>query len=170
MKFKYLLIVITMLLVTGCGNESDSIKFKNEYEKYNKDGYIDVFIDEDNIFQYASNEKIKEIMENGTGVIFIGGSQNNLSRSAINVMIKVIENTDINVIHYSNDVSSVSEYIDEDVDIPVVLFVIEGKIDSYHMGTINDKEELSNDEEIELYNIYLDGVHKVLNDVCDERC
>ena len=53
---------------------------------------------------------------------------------------------------------------------PIVLNILEGKITSYHIGTINDKDKLSESEELELYNIYTDGIHEVLQDTCDEEC
>ena len=58
----------------------------------------------------------------------------------------------------------------ENKNIPLVLFVLEGKIEAYHVGTIEDKVELSEDETIDLYNSYLDCIHKVLQDACDESC
>ena len=127
-------------------------------------------MDEDNVFRYDSNEEIGEVIESGTGVIFIGDSKDNLSRVVVNMLLRVVSNTDLNIIHYSSDISSVSNYIDEEVTVPIVLFVVDGEVDSYHIGTIDNKEELTEDEEVSLYNIYLDGVHRVLNDVCDERC
>ena len=35
---------------------------------------------------------------------------------------------------------------------------------------IDDKVDLSEDETIDLYNIYLEGIHKVLQDACNESC
>ena len=156
-------------MLSGCNKDVN--KFYKEYIKYNKkDNYVNVDIDVDNVFKYYTNDEIKDVIENGSGVIFIGNSEDNLSRVVVNVLNKVVSNTDIDVVYCNSDKDIVSKYIDEDISIPVVLFIFEGEVSSYHIGTINDSYELSNDEEIELYNIYLEGVHRVLNDVCDERC
>lgn len=170
MKYKYFLVFVLLFFITGCGEMGDGKRIKMEYEEYNKTGYVEVNIDEDNIFQYNTNEEINHILSSGTGVIFIGSEDDNLSRCVMNLLVKVSNHTDIQVIHYNKDINSVSKYIDEEVKRPVVLFVIDGKLDSYHIGTVDNKEVLSSDEEVLLYNLYLDGVHKVLDDVCDERC
>ena len=164
---KYLLIVFVIVL-SGCSKDNE---FYKEYTKYNnRDNYVDVDIDGDSVFEYYTNDEINDIIKNDSGVIFIGNGEDNLSRVVVNVLDKVVSNTDIDVVYCNNNKDIVSEYINEDISIPVVLFVFEGEVSSYHIGTINDSYELSNDEEIELYNIYLEGVHQVLNDVCDERC
>ena len=58
----------------------------------------------------------------------------------------------------------------EKLKVPIVINVLEGDITSYYVGTIDDKEVLTEDEELELYNIYSNGIHEVLQDACDERC
>ena len=58
--------------------------------------------------------------------------------------------------------------------VPLVVFVKDGEIVSYHADTVASQTDpyvkLTNEQHDELYDIYLDGIHKVLNDVCDERC
>lgn len=57
---------------------------------------------------------------------------------------------------------------------PTVVFVYEGKIVDIHIGTLESQTDpyitLTNEQEEELKNIYIEGMHKVLNDICDETC
>ena len=114
-----------------------------------------------------SDEIINEFKEK-TGVIFIGSPKNDLSRVAIKTLLEASDSTDLTTIYYVDKIDNI-EGID-DKKIPMVINVLDGEIVSYHMGTINDSNKLSEDEELELYNIYLDGIHEVLQDSCDERC
>lgn len=58
--------------------------------------------------------------------------------------------------------------------VPLVVFVKDGEIVDYHANTVDSQVDpyvKLNDEEHEtLYNIYLNGIHKVLDDVCDSKC
>lgn len=58
--------------------------------------------------------------------------------------------------------------------VPMVIFVRDGKIIGIHSDTVESQENpyvLLNDEQYEeLYNIYSNYMHEVLNDLCDERC
>ncbi len=61
------LMVVIMLFITGCNNEkveesSDATKFSKEYSG----------VEEDNIFVYKNIEEIIKILENGTGVVYLG--------------------------------------------------------------------------------------------------
>ena len=169
MNKKLLLITIIFVLLIGCTKkeQSDAIKFKEEYEKYNNTK-IKLNISEDNIIKYATKKEIKEIIKNKSGVIFIGEPQDNLSRVAIKCLLNASESTDLQQIYYTKDTTNIEEI--ENTKTPIVIYVLEGKIVSTHNGTIKDKTKLSEDEEIELYNIYMDGIHKVLQDACDEEC
>lgn len=58
------------------------------------------------------------------------------------------------------------------VYVPLVVFVVDGKIVSYHADTVSSQTDpyvaLDESQKEELYQIYNDGIHKVLGDVCDE--
>lgn len=170
---KILIIVFCLLLIVGCGKkeeETDAIKFKREFEKYN-DRYLELEIDDDNIISYADSEKINNVIKNGTGVIFVGDPCDNNSREALKILLSASDSTDLSNIYYIDSLDDIDdiEGIDKE-SVPVVIDVLKGKIVDYHVGTIDNKDELSEDEELTLYNIYLEGIHKVLQDSCDERC
>lgn len=58
--------------------------------------------------------------------------------------------------------------------VPLVVFVKEGKIVSYHADTVESQKDpyvkLTNDQTEELYNIYVDGIIKMQDSSCDESC
>lgn len=166
---KILLISICLLLISGCSSKekTDAIKFKEEYEKYNN-SKIELEIDENNIITYATTEEINKIIKEKTGVIFIGSPKDNLSRTAIKTLLEASDSTDLTTIYYIDKIDNIEGI--EEKKTPIVLNVLEGEVVSYHTGTINDSTKLSEDDELELYNIYLDGIHEVLQDSCDERC
>ena len=58
--------------------------------------------------------------------------------------------------------------------VPLVVFVREGEIVSYHLDTVpsqkNPFDGLNDEQKNELMDIYVNNMHKVLNDVCDTNC
>lgn len=173
MKKSKLIIVMLCFLCLACGKKEDtgdSVKFKKEYEKYNEE-YVSVEISDVNLIKYSTKEEVNQIIKDGTGVIYIGSPKDNVSRRAVDVLLGVAHNTDLEQIYYVDSLDGIEgiENIEEQ-RIPMVLFVLEGKIEKYHVGTIEDKTDLSDEELVELYNIYSDGLHVVLGDACDERC
>ena len=58
--------------------------------------------------------------------------------------------------------------------VPLVVFVKDGEIVDYHANTVDSQVDpyvkLNDEEHESLYNIYLNGIHKVLDDVCDSKC
>ena len=157
---KKILLIFILILLTGCMNESDNIRFKKEYENSNEE--IALTIPEDNYMQYASKEKILDIIKNGTGVIYIGNAKNTECRQIVNTLINAADSTDLKTIYYYNeeDKAFLEEYFGN-TTIPTVIFVYEGEIKSFKQGL--DTEEI-------LFDAYLDGIHDVLNDICDDDC
>ena len=171
MKYKKILIILLSLIIIGCtNNKLNKETFKQEYEKYNSTK-IKLDIEENNIIEYVSKEEINKIIKSKTGVIFIGNPQDNLSRVSIKLLLEASDSTDLDKIYYISSLDKI-ENLDtiDNIKIPLVLFILNGKIIDYNIGTINDKIELSDNEQIDLYNKYLDGIHKVLQDTCDEEC
>lgn len=157
-------------------NESDAYKFKNEYEIYNK-RYIKLNIDKDNPVKYVNEDELIDIIKNKTGIIFLGYPDSNESRNAINVLLVAAKDTGIKDIYYKNikkfNTDEIAKKIDDEVKAPTVIFVREGKVLGSYSGVVeqDDKDKLLNDEEQEeLYTIYTNFIHQVLNDLCDEEC
>ena len=57
---------------------------------------------------------------------------------------------------------------------PTVVFVKDGEIIGSHEGTLNSQEnpyiELSKSQKEELKQVYVNFIHKVLGDLCDDKC
>lgn len=168
MKYKRIaLLIILTIFITACNKElTDSLKFKKEYEKYNNEK-IELNISETNIIEYKTEEEINEIIKTKSGVIFIGTPKDNKSRISIKLLLDASESTDLQEIYYIDSVKNIKvENIDKST-VPIVLFILEGKVvDKYTL----EKEKLTEGEEIDIYNNYLEGIHKVLQDTCDEEC
>lgn len=58
--------------------------------------------------------------------------------------------------------------------VPLVVFIKEGKVVAYHSDTVESQTnpyiKLDDSQYEELYNIYKDGISKVLEDTCDSKC
>ncbi len=168
--YKKLGIIILCLFCCACTKQEPTNKFKEEYEKYN-DEYIKLELEDAKLIQYSTTSEINNIIKNKTGVIYIGSPKDNLSRKVIDILLEVADNTGLEKIYYVDSLDGIEGIDDiENKKIPLVLFILEGKIVNYHIGTIDDKIDLTDDEIIELYNSYSEGIHQVLQDACDESC
>lgn len=92
--------------------ELDSVKFKEEYESLNdktkensENGYLKVNIDVKNPVKYAEYEEVKEIITNGTGVIYFGFPECPWCRNAVPVLLESAKNTGLDTIYYFNALS-----------------------------------------------------------------
>ncbi len=110
--FSLLIIGLILLSVTGCRtnkteNDSDSLKFKEEYEalngETNSSGKVHrtISISEDNPFVYATGEEIVEkIEDNETFYVYFGSSYCPWCRSVIEKAIEVAKENNIDTIYY----------------------------------------------------------------------
>ena len=101
-----ILIVGTLFLASGCGNE-DAKKFKNDYEsingKENASGKVhrSVNIDEDNPYTFTTAEEIVKKIENKeTFYVYFGDKLCPWCRSVIEKSIKVAKENNIKTIYY----------------------------------------------------------------------
>ena len=57
--------------------------------------------------------------------------------------------------------------------VPMVLFVKDGEVVSYHLSTVDSQEDpsisLNDSQRDELYNIYLDGINSVVGGICNVK-
>lgn len=235
MKKRWILVgilIIVMALTAGVlflkqnkKDTSDGIKFKEEYEKYNKqttendEVYPTVNVNKKNIMYYATSREIIDILKKGTGVIYFGSPSDPWSRNAVNVLLQASESTALNRIYYldltkkqdyyeasNKKVTKVKEgskdyyeivdllkdnltnYLVNDgeytidtgvkrIFMPFVVFVQNGKIISTREGTTNSHMNngngyvaLSEKEEEELFNYYVDKMTIVTDSSCDDTC
>jgi len=104
-----LLIVIGIILITGCGKATDALKFKKEYEGLNGTTigssnykYPNIEINKDNAIKYTTSEELLEVLESGTGVIYFGYPECPWCRNAVPVLIEAANEVGIENIYYLN--------------------------------------------------------------------
>lgn len=108
MKKIVLCMTMILLLISGCGKETDAIKFKKEYESLNGkeaasgEKYISLDIDKENIIKYASIKEAIEMIDNGTGVIYFGYPECPWCRSMISSLLEAANSTSVEEILYVN--------------------------------------------------------------------
>ncbi len=155
-------VTLVLLLKDDSGKESeaeisDAKKFAEEYTG----------VDEDNVFVYRSAEEIIRILENGTGVVYIGFSEckwcqkyatylneaakeNNITRI---YYLDILEDRSNNTTEYQQIVSLLEEYLEYDeegnkrVYVPAVVVVDGGEIVGFDDETSLDTHDLDDPEE-----------------------
>lgn len=104
-----LLILITVIGLTGCGKKEinpDALKFKEEYEKMNGEEVYgkkvrELDIPEDNPFVYATAEEIVEMIDNEeTFAVYFGFSSCPWCRAALPTIIEVAGDLGLDTIYY----------------------------------------------------------------------
>ena len=94
-------------------NDSDAsvseVKFKEEYESKN-DSNIRVSIPTYNGVQYKSDEELLEILDKGTGVIFLGSSDDTSSRNIVESLIEVVNSNSVSNFYYTDIKNIKTEY------------------------------------------------------------
>lgn len=109
-----LMVLASMLGVLAIRNneknpilKSDAVKFKEEYEalngkinESNQMNYPIVELSEENPFVYKTDDEIVPILKEGTGIIYFGFSTCPWCRSAIPLLLKAAESTNLGQIYY----------------------------------------------------------------------
>ena len=125
-KEKIILIILPILCALAAilsyvkliNTDVDALKFKNEYEELNeKEGSIQLEIDEKNPIEYADYNKLLEVIENGTGIIYLGFPGCPWCRNALPVLFDVAEDKNVEVIYYMNILNERDSYIIEDEEL-----------------------------------------------------
>ena len=184
------LIVLGIISSISPNKNKDETKvefnFKTEYEAYNgKEDilgrkYIDIKIPSKNKIKKADIDEILEIFtEKKDAVIYFGYSACTYCRTAAEILVETANNTKIDKILYL-DTSDKSEnynklleiFIDEfkennKIYSPLVLFVRDGNVISYHKGTLFSQDDpyikLDSSQREGLSEIYKNGIEDVLN-------
>lgn len=162
---KFFIIVIGLILLTGCSNhqkleteKSDAILFKEEYESLNNQknasgkSYRSLEIDEDNSFIYKSALEIVEMIDNKeTFVVYFGFASCPWCRSMISTLTSVAEDLGISRIYYV-DVLEIRDIVEIDQEGSIVttregtnayyqlLDKLDGVLDSYILTDANGNE------------------------------
>ena len=137
-KFLFLLLICTLFMNSGCSIKktdemSNAEKFAQEYS-----------IEVDNPFEYISFERLKNIFEDGSGIVFFGNSDNEWCLESANVLYDVLVDSEIDTVYYINP--AVLNYDEKDE----LLFLINEEIENIKtMGvtvyTTNDLKEFGID-------------------------
>lgn len=104
---KIFLVTISLFIFASCTNkQTDALKFKEEYESLNgvvgKSGQKnkDVSISKDNPMKYATYDEVIDIIEDGTGIIYLGFPDCPWCRSALPVLLEAASDYNIDTIYY----------------------------------------------------------------------
>ena len=183
-----LLVVLGIILGISISKSNVKFNFKTEYEAFNdkEDAfgrkYLRINIPENNKMINADVNQILNIFnEKKDAVIYFGYPSCTYCRSAVSVLIETANKTKLDKIYYliTNDKA---ENYDEILDLfiddfkdgdkiysPLVLFVKEGNIISYHKGTLFSHTDpftkLDDSQKEGLSQIYRNGINDVLDSI-----
>lgn len=189
-KVKYIILSVLLLLIASLvvyfvfikkDNNTDNIKFSKEYTSVSKD----------NVFVYRSKDEIINILEHGTGIVYLGYPECPWCMAYVPLLNEIAKNEGIEKIYYYNIredrksntefyqkvVSILNDYLNYDEEgkkrifVPNVTFVKEGKI------IFNDNEtslisegtpsEYWTEEKKTLFNEkFRKNINELLDDVC----
>lgn len=163
LKFKkittLLLVFISLIILCSCTTSmSDSKRFAKEYD-----------ISKDNPFEYKNADEIIKILENGTGVVYIGFSSCEWCKKYISILNDVIKDNEFdNVRFYYYDIKKdrqnntpeykkiisildceIKDYDDEGnkrIYVPTLVVVNKGEIVGYDNTTAYDTKGYENPE------------------------
>ncbi len=90
------------------GTTEDSIKFKEEYESLNNKkidstkSYLNINIDSKNMIKYSNYDEIIDVIENKTGIIYLGFPECPWCRNLVPVLLEAAKENNIDTIYYLN--------------------------------------------------------------------
>lgn len=185
-KLLFIIPIIFAILIAGCTKkENDGEKFAEEYNT----------VDENNYFVYRNIDEITKILENGTGVVYLGFPECPWCQAYVPMLNEVADIEGLEKIYYFNileDRKNNTEEYQEIVDIlydhlqydeegnkriyvPAVIFVSKGEIIGFDDETAYDTkgfekpEEYWNEEEVaDLKQKLTENINKVLDNKCTD--
>lgn len=120
MKYMYIVVPILLTILSVLSyikfintDTTDAIKFKLEYEELNKE-YKKVNINSNNPIIYADYDKLYEVIEKGTGIIYLGFPECPWCRSVVPVLIDASLKNNVKEIYYMNILNERDSYVVED--------------------------------------------------------
>ena len=173
---------IYIMLVRNTQNVSqqsmtDAIEIKNQYLNDNNE-YFNIELSDNNVYKYATEDIIKELLNNKDALIFIGDVKSNISRKNILVLNDVVSSTSIPQVYYYDKNKIIDEfnsYLIQKLDVDVIssgtlIAIQNGKVlNVYYPSYVSDNKVLSDNEKQTL----MDEYQKIIDDfieACDENC
>jgi len=156
------IVSIALVLLIGFGlyfflnkEESDNVRFAKEYG-----------IDNENVFVYRSAEEIIRILENGTGIVYLGFPECPWCKAYVNYLNEVAREEEIEKIYYYNilkdrkdnteDYKKIVSILEENllydeegnrrIYVPDVSFILNGKIIGHDNETSVITEDITPNE------------------------
>lgn len=105
---KTLLALSLFIILTGCTTSNEQSDFKTEYEELNNKEteyntkYKELNIPEDNLIDIVTYDELKEVLNEGTGVVYFGFPECPWCRASIVTFIEVCKEKGIDTIYYYN--------------------------------------------------------------------
>lgn len=173
-----MIVLIGVFITMTPTNEADNVRFSNEYTS----------ISADNIFVYKTEEDIIKILENGTGVIFLGFPECKWCQKYVVYLNEVAKDNGVEKINYFNiseirknntdnyqkmvsilsDVLKSDDAYDDDgnlrIFVPTVVVVKKGEIVGFDDETAHDTKGYS-DPSIYWENEDLEGLKERLKEM-----
>lgn len=180
-----IIMTVFSIFIINKNSMQDSIKFKKEYEALNKKNNCDnktcptITINKNNKIKYTTSNEIKNIIDNkDSATVYIGKPNCAYCRSAVEVLVEAANESEIDeILYYINDENSKDYNLLKDnidnifkennkIKEPIVLFILDGKIVSYKIGTIyshkNPHEKMDKSGQEGLKDIYKYGIDLVV--------
>ena len=142
---------------TVVNEKSDAVKFAEEYTE----------IDDDNVFVYSDVDEIIDILESGTGVVYLGFPECKWCQRYVTYLNEVAKSRGIDKIYYYNIrqdrndnsenylkiVELIKDYLQVDdegnprIYVPAIIFMSDGKIIGFDDETSLDTKGLASPDE-----------------------
>lgn len=186
-----IIVGLILVFIFGIGfycYQNENIRFKLSYEyinymEYSNGKKIKVSIPLDNRIKYISEEELIDLLENGTGILYLGYNTCPWCRNSVPILIDTVRKNKINTIYYVDihklDIGSIREelfqildsYLEENDEgkkvlaVPDVYFLKDGNIIGEHRGTVdsyhNPYQGMTEKQKKELTNIYQNFIEEM---------
>lgn len=168
---KVVVLFVSMILifsVTGCSVKktaelTDAEKFANEYS-----------ISVENPFKYATLSEVLNLVQNDSGILFLGDSDSEWSTFGVQALNKVVTDAKIDEVYYFNpgtvrnkdskQYKNLAELLqlDEESSLPIVYVIVDGKVVDHVDYPIHDDTSIDDrsinqleDEYSDLISLYM---------------
>lgn len=115
---------------------------------------------------YVNAYNIRDVKEIDDGNIVTTNEGDRLYDDLLEVLDDILDPYTLTL-----DNGEVIDFGEKRLYVPMVLFVKDGEVVSYHLSTVDSQEDpsisLNDSQRDELYNIYLDGINNVVGGVCN---